>query len=85
MTNATGLVESSRMSSTLADYDSLRRSTDSYLPLRETSYSPAPSLLQLKSQFAAKRVDSTQRLYELLTRAYPSLQEEEALRLAERY
>ncbi len=50
-----------------------------------SSYTPAPSLMQLKSQFDAKRLSNTQRMYELLVRAYPGMEDEEALELAEKY
>lgn len=60
--------------------------SNSYSTTRSSStFKPAASLADLKKEFAMKRLDDTRRLYEVLTHAFPDLEDEEAVHIAGKF
>lgn len=48
----------------------------------DNPYQPPPSLRDIKSSFDKKRMDSTEKMFDLLIKIYPTMSKEDAYQLA---
>ena len=49
------------------------------------NYKPVPSLVEIKSQFKARKDENIRKLFDVITQVYPNMDKLEAIKLAEMF